>query len=415
MGSVETLAQKAKIASRKIATLSTETKNDLICKIADALIARSSEILAENKRDLEAAQENGVRSTMIDRLTLTEKRIADMANGAREVALLPDPIGEVLSERTLTSGVRLIQKRVPLGVIGIIFEARPNVTLDASILCLKAGNATVLRGGKEAIFSNLAITKVMRDVLCENGIDENAICLVSDTSRDSANEMMSLKGLIDVLIPRGGAGLIQAVVKNSCVPVIETGAGNCHLYVDKEADLTIAANVLVNAKCSRPSVCNAVETLLVHEAIAKEFLPKAAEALAPYQVELRGCEKTRTILTEIKTATEDDYATEYNDFILTVRVVPSLDSAIDHINQFGTMHSEAIITQNNGTAELFMNSVDAAAVYVNASTRFTDGFEFGLGAEIGISTQKMHARGPMGLREITSTKYYLFGNGQVRG
>jgi len=415
MGSVELLARNAKIASRKIAMLSTEEKNNLICKIADALIARSFEILEENKRDLEAAQENGVRPTMIDRLTLTEKRIADMANGAREVALLPDPIGEVLNERTLTSGVRLVQKRVPLGVIGIIFEARPNVTLDASILCLKAGNATVLRGGKEAFFSNLAITKVMRDVLRENGVDENAICLVSDTSRDSANEMMSLKGLIDVLIPRGGAGLIQAVVKNSCVPVIETGAGNCHLYVDKEADLTVAANVLVNAKCSRPAVCNAIETLLVHEAVAETFLPKAAEALSAYQVELRGCKKTCAILNGIKEATEEDYATEYNDFILTVCTVPSLDVAIDHINQYGTMHSEAIITQNPESAELFMNSVDAAAVYVNASTRFTDGFEFGLGAEIGISTQKMHARGPMGLREITSSKYYLFGNGQVRG
>lgn len=414
MGSVEQLAQKAKIASRKIAMLSSEAKNDLICKIADSLISRSSEILAENKRDLEAAQENGVRSTMIDRLTLTEKRVADMANGAREVALLPDPIGEVLNERTLASGVRLVQKRVPLGVIGIIYEARPNVTLDASVLCLKAGSATVLRGGKEAIFSNLAIARIMRDVLRENGVDENAICLVSDTSRDSANEMMSLKGLIDVLIPRGGAGLIQAVVKNSCVPVIETGAGNCHLYVDKDADLTVAANVLVNAKCSRPSVCNAIETLLVHEAVANEFLPKAAEALAPYQVELRGCEKTFALLPGIEEATEEDYATEYNDFILTVCIVPALDAAIDHINRYGTMHSEAIITENSDAAEHFMNAVDAAAVYVNASTRFTDGFEFGLGAEIGISTQKMHARGPMGLREITSSKYYLFGNGQVR-
>lgn len=415
MGSVEHLAQKAKIASRKIAMLSTETKNELICKIADALVTRSSEILAENKRDLEAAQENGVRPTMIDRLTLTEKRIADMATGAREVALLPDPIGEILNERMLTSGVRLVQKRVPLGVIGIIFEARPNVTLDASVLCLKAGSATVLRGGKEAIFSNLAIAGIMRDVLRENGVDENAICLVSDTSRDSANEMMSLKGLIDVLIPRGGAGLIQAVVKNSCVPVIETGAGNCHLYVDKDAKLDLATKVLVNAKCSRPSVCNAVETLLVHEAVANEFLPKAADALASYQVELRGCPKTCLILNGIKQASEEDYATEHNDFILTVRVVPSLDSAIDHINRYGTLHSEAIITENSETAEFFMNSVDAAAVYVNASTRFTDGFEFGLGAEIGISTQKMHARGPMGLREITSSKYYLFGNGQVRG
>lgn len=415
MGNVQILAEQAKIASRKIAFLSSACKNDLICKIADALEVNAAEILSENRRDLENAEKNGVRPTMIDRLRLTEARIKDMANGAREVALLPDPIGAVLEERVLTSGVKLVKKRVPLGVIGIIFEARPNVTLDAAVLCLKSGNATVLRGGKEAIFSNLAIANVMRSVLKENGIDPNAICLITDTSRDSANELMSLKGLIDVLIPRGGAGLIRSVVENARVPVIETGAGNCHLFVDSEADFTCATNVLVNAKCSRPSVCNAIETLLVHRQIAKEFLPLAQTALSAFNVELRGCPETCKILPNIVAATEEDYATEYNDFILTVRIVSDVDAAIEHINQFGTLHSEAIITQNEKTAEHFLNAVDAAAVYVNASTRFTDGFEFGLGAEIGISTQKMHARGPMGLCELTSCKYYLYGSGQTRG
>lgn len=415
MGTVQTLAEQAKVASRKIALLDSARKNDLICKIADALVANAETILSENRRDLENAEKNGVRPTMIDRLTLTEARIKDMANGAREVALLPDPIGSVLEERVLASGVKLVKKRVPLGVIGIIFEARPNVTLDAAVLCLKSGNATVLRGGKEAICSNMAIANVMRSVLEENGVDPNAICLISDTSRDSANELMTLKGLIDVLIPRGGAGLIRSVVENARVPVIETGAGNCHLYVDAEADFACAKDVLVNAKCSRPSVCNAIETLLVHKEIAKEFLPIAQTALVPYHVELRGCPETCNILSDITPAAEEDYATEYNDFILTVRVVPDLDTAIEHINQYGTLHSEAIITKNDETAEYFMNAVDAAAVYVNASTRFTDGFEFGLGAEIGISTQKMHARGPMGLCELTSCKYYLYGSGQTRG
>ena len=415
MGTVKSLAEGAKVASRQAALLSSEQKNDLICKIADALEANASMILSENQRDLEAAEQNGVRPAMIDRLRLTKTRIRDMANGAREVRSLPDPIGEVLEERVLSSGVQLLKKRVPLGVIGIIFEARPNVTLDASVLCLKSGNATVLRGGKEAINSNRAIVSVMRDVLSDNGVDPNTICLITDTTRESANELMSLKGLIDVLIPRGGAGLIRSVVENARVPVIETGAGNCHLYVDREADLSCAVNVAVNAKCSRPSVCNAIETLLVHEEIASEFLPIAQNALSEYNVELRGCPKTCEILSGIAKATEEDYATEYNDYILTVRIVPSVHDAISHINRYGTLHSEAIITKNMQTAETFMNMVDAAAVYVNASTRFTDGFEFGLGAEIGISTQKMHARGPMGLRELTSSKYYLYGSGQTRG
>ncbi len=415
MVTVKSLAEGAKVASRQTALLTSAQKNDLIFKIADALESNIDMILSENQRDLDTAEQNGVRPAMIDRLRLTEARIRDMANGAREVSKLPDPIGEVLEERVLTSGVKLMKKRVPLGVIGIIFEARPNVTLDASVLCLKSGNATVLRGGKEAINSNRAIVSVMRDVLSANGIDPNAICLICDTSRDSANELMSLKGLVDVLIPRGGAGLIRSVVENARVPVIETGAGNCHLYVDSEADLACGVKVAVNAKCSRPSVCNAIETLLVHEAVAVEYLSMMQAALAEYNVELRGCPKTCEILSGITQATEEDYATEYNDYILTVRVVSSLEEATAHINRYGTLHSEAIITKNLQTAETFMNTVDAAAVYVNASTRFTDGFEFGLGAEIGISTQKMHARGPMGLRELTSCKYYLYGSGQTRG
>ena len=414
MGVATELAKSAKIASRTVALLDSETKSALLCAIGDALIANTDQILAANQLDLAAAEANGVRPTMIDRLTLNGARIQSMAEGAREVAALPDPIGEVLEERTLENGLHLVKRRVPLGVIGIIFEARPNVTSDAAVLCLKSGNATVLRGGKEAIHSNLAIAEVMREVLAAHQVDPNAICLIPDTSRDSATELMGCKGLVDVLIPRGGKGLIQSVIQNAKVPVIETGAGNCHLYVDADADLTMATKILVNAKCSRPSVCNAIETLLVHKSIADVFLPQAAEALAPYHVELRGDPRTCSILPSALPATEADYETEYNDFILAIRVVLNPETAINHINQYGTMHSEAIVTKNDVVATRFQNEVDAAAVYVNASTRFTDGFEFGLGAEIGISTQKMHARGPMGLRELTSTKYTLYGTGQVR-
>lgn len=414
MQTVHALCEAAKAASREVALLSTEKKNELLLAIADAVLAQKDRLIAENARDLAAARENGMRASLIDRLTLTPERIAAMAEGARAVAALPDPIGATLSEITRPNGLRITKVRVPLGVIGIIFEARPNVTLDAAVLCLKSGNATVLRGGKEAIFSNIAIASVMRDVLRAHGVSPDAICLIEDTARSSANELMNQKGLVDVLIPRGGAGLIRAVVENAHVPVIETGAGNCHLYVDRAADLAMAAEVLTNAKCSRPSVCNAIETALVHRDVAAEFLPMLAQALAPYHVEIRGDAAVCKVLPEAKPATEDDWATEYNDFILAVRVVADVDEAIAHITRYGTMHSEAIITNDAQAAEKFLNSVDAAAVYVNASTRFTDGFEFGLGAEIGISTQKMHARGPMGLNELTSIKYLVRGTGQIR-
>ena len=414
MQTVHALCEAAKAASREVALLSTEKKNELLLAIADAVLAQKDRLIAENARDLAAARENGMRASLIDRLTLTPERIAAMAEGARAVAALPDPIGATLSEITRPNGLRITKVRVPLGVIGIIFESRPNVTLDAAVLCLKSGNATVLRGGKEAIFSNIAIASVMRDVLRAHGVSPDAICLIEDTARSSANELMNQKGLVDVLIPRGGAGLIRAVVENAHVPVIETGAGNCHLYVDRAADLAMAAEVLANAKCSRPSVCNAIETALVHRDVAAEFLPMLAQALAPYHVEIRGDAAVCKVLPEAKPATEDDWATEYNDFILAVRVVADVDEAIAHITRYGTMHSEAIITNDAQAAEKFLNSVDAAAVYVNASTRFTDGFEFGLGAEIGISTQKMHARGPMGLNELTSIKYLVRGTGQIR-
>ncbi len=414
MQTVHALCEAAKAASREVALLSTEKKNELLLAIADAVLAQKDRLIAENARDLAAARENGMRASLIDRLTLTPERIAAMAEGARAVAALPDPIGATLSEITRPNGLRITKVRVPLGVIGIIFESRPNVTLDAAVLCLKSGNATVLRGGKEAIFSNIAIASVMRDVLRAHGVSPDAICLIEDTARSSANELMNQKGLVDVLIPRGGAGLIRAVVENAHVPVIETGAGNCHLYVDRAADLVMAAEVLTNAKCSRPSVCNAIETALVHRDVAAEFLPMLAQALAPYHVEIRGDAAVCKVLPEAKPATEDDWATEYNDFILAVRVVADVDEAIAHITRYGTMHSEAIITNDAQAAEKFLNSVDAAAVYVNASTRFTDGFEFGLGAEIGISTQKMHARGPMGLNELTSIKYLVRGTGQIR-
>lgn len=414
MQTVHALCEAAKAASREVALLSTEKKNELLLAIADAVLAQKDRLIAENARDLAAARENGMRASLIDRLTLTPERIAAMAEGARAVAALPDPIGATLSEITRPNGLRITKVRVPLGVIGIIFESRPNVTLDAAVLCLKSGNATVLRGGKEAIFSNIAIASVMRDVLRAHGVSPDAICLIEDTARSSANELMNQKGLVDVLIPRGGAGLIRAVVENAHVPVIETGAGNCHLYVDRAANLAMAAEVLTNAKCSRPSVCNAIETALVHRDVAAEFLPMLAQALAPYHVGIRGDAAVCKVLPEAKPATEDDWATEYNDFILAVRVVADVDEAIAHITRYGTMHSEAIITNDAQAAEKFLNSVDAAAVYVNASTRFTDGFEFGLGAEIGISTQKMHARGPMGLNELTSIKYLVRGTGQIR-
>lgn len=413
MKTVLELCTAAKAASREVSLLSTEKKNKILCDIADAIIAGKDKLISENARDIAIAKENNMRESLIDRLTLTDARIEAMAEGARQVANLPDPIGTVLSENVRPNGINIKKVRVPLGVIGIIFESRPNVTLDAAVLCLKSGNATVLRGGKEAIYSNMAITSIMREVLSKNSVSPDAVCLIEDTSRTSANELMNMKGLVDVLIPRGGAGLIRAVVENAKVPVIETGAGNCHLYVDRAANLDMAVTILTNAKCSRPSVCNAVETALIHHDVADAFLPKLVEALAPYNVEIRGDEETSAII-PCTPADESDWETEYNDFILAVKIVPDINTAIEHITKYNTMHSECIITSDDEAATLFTNSIDAAAVYVNASTRFTDGFEFGLGAEIGISTQKMHARGPMGLEELTSIKYLIHGNGQIR-
>lgn len=415
MKSVTELAKAAKSAAPSIALASSEDKNKMICAIADAIIAGADELISANNIDLSRAEENGVRPAMLDRLRLDKARISAMAEGARQVAQLEDPIGEELENRTLKNGIQVSKVRVPLGVIGIIFESRPNVTLDAAVLCLKSGNSTVLRGGKEAIASNKAIVKIMRDAITSCGGNPDIVCLIEDTQRSSATELMNAKGLIDVLIPRGGAGLIRSVVENARVPVIETGSGNCHMYIDSDANLNMAVSVLKNAKCSRPSVCNAVETVLVNRAVAEAFLPQMAEALSECNVQLRACPDSLKILgTSAIAASDEDWATEYNDYILAVKLVDNVSQACEHIAQYGTMHSECIITENLKTAEEFLNSVDAAAVYHNASTRFTDGFEFGLGAEIGISTQKMHARGPMGLKELTSYKYRIVGNGQIR-
>ncbi|MDD5018778.1 MAG: glutamate-5-semialdehyde dehydrogenase, partial [Eubacteriales bacterium] len=379
--------------------------------IANALRDNAAYILDENKKDIENGRTKGTSGALLDRLALTPERIESMALGLENVAMLEDPIGEVLGTVKRPNGLTIGKKRVPLGVVGIIYEARPNVTSDAIGLCIKTGNAVVLRGGSDAINSNMAIVSVAGEAAYGAGLPEGALQLIDDTSREAAIYMMGLSGIIDVLIPRGGAGLIQSVVKNATVPVIETGVGNCHVYADDSADLKMALDIIDNAKTSRPSVCNAAETLLVHEAIARDFLPMVKDRLK--NVELRGCAKTRAII-GIKEATEDDYYTEYLDYILAVKVVQSLDEAIGHINKYGTKHSEAIVTTTYQNAETFLERVDAAAVYVNASTRFTDGNEFGFGAEIGISTQKLHARGPMGLKELTTIKYIIRGNGQIR-
>lgn len=407
------IAKNAKSASLKIGNLSCEKKNEALKEIANALIENTDKILAENEIDLKNAKENNIKTSMIDRLRLTKERIKGIAEGVLQVALLNDPIGEVLGMTKRPNGLTIGKKRVPIGVIGIIFEARPNVTVDAACLTLKTGNAVILRGGKEAIRSNIILTDIMRSALLKVGIPEDAINLIHDTDRETAREMMKLNGYIDVLIPRGGAGLIKSVVENATVPVIETGAGNCHIYVDSDADIDMACSILINAKVQRPSVCNACESLLIHKDIATAFIPKAFKALEENGVEIRGCERTKAIY-DVKPATDEDYYTEYNDLIISAKIVDNIDEAINHINTHNTKHSESIITKSYDNAQKFLNEIDAAAVYVNASTRFTDGFEFGFGAEIGISTQKLHARGPMGLNELTSTKYIIYGNGQIR-
>ena len=416
MSSLIEMGQKAKDAAVVLATLSTPAKNKALLASADALLAAKAEILAKNKADVDAAVEAGIKGAFIDRLTLTEARLADMAEGLRQVAKLDDPVGEVLSMKTLDNGLVIGQKRVPMGVIGIIFEARPNVAADAFGLCLKAGSAVILRGGKEAFQTNQAVICALRGALAAEGLPEDCVQMVPDTSRETANEMMRLNGYLDVLIPRGGAGLIQAVMQNATVPVIETGTGVCHVYVDKECrDLDKAVSVTYNAKMRRVSVCNAMETLLVHKDIAEVFLPRMLEKFRDEaKVEIRGCEHVREICPWAKEATEEDWSTEYDDYILSVKVVDSLRQAIDHINTYGTRHSESILTDDVRRAQEFLDRVDAAAVYLNAPTSFTDGGEFGFGAEIGISNQKLHARGPMGPEQLTTIKYQIFGDGQIR-
>ncbi len=408
------MGKKAKAASRILAVAGKKKDNALLA-IADALRNEREAIKAANAIDIENGRKAGLSDSLIDRLLLTDARIDGMALGCEQVAALRDPIGETLSGNVLANGLEVRKVRVPMGVIGIIFEARPNVTADAAALCLKAGSAVILRGGKEAINSNMSIAAVMREAVKNAGLPEDSIQLVEDTSRQSSIEMMGLSEYLDVLIPRGGAGLIRAVVENSKVPVIETGVGNCHVYVDESADIEMAADIVFNAKTSRPSVCNAIETVLVHKAIADKALPVIKARLDEKGVEIHGCERTRQILGDsVIPATEDDWYTEYLDLKLAIRVVDSLDDAMDHIAKYSSGHSECIVTENYENSRIFTAGVDSAAVYVNASTRFTDGGEFGLGAEIGISTQKLHARGPMGLNELTSMKFIINGNGQIR-
>jgi len=414
MSNLVEMGKKAKGAAVVLATLSTPVKNKALLASADAIMAAKDDILAKNKEDVDAALANGIKGAFIDRLTLTDARVADMADGLRQVAKLDDPVGEVLSMKKLDNGLVVGQKRVPMGVIGIIFEARPNVTADAFGLCLKAGSAVILRGGKEAFKTNHAVVNAIRSALAAEGLPEDCVQMVPDTSRETANEMMRLNGYLDVLIPRGGAGLINSVVQNSTVPVIQTGVGNCHVYVDESADFEKAAKIVINAKTQRPGVCNACESLLVHEKIAEAFLPEIGKALQDRKVEIRGDEMTQKLVDGSVPATEEDWGTEYADYILSTRVVKDIDEAIEHIRKYSTGHSEAIVTENYTNAQRFLNEVDAAAVYVNASTRFTDGGQFGFGAEIGISTQKLHARGPMGLKELTTTKYIIYGDGQIR-
>lgn len=412
MTSLNQIGKQAQIAARQLAILDTASKNKGLIAMADALIANQTAILTANKQDL--ANANEMPKKFLDRLMLNEQRITDMANGLRSIAQLSDPTAQIDRGWISADGLQIIQRRVPLGVIGIIFEARPNVTADAAGLTFKSGNAVILRGGKEALQTNLAIAKALREALTQSGLPADAIQMVSDPSHQSAQEMMNLTKYIDVLIPRGGRGLIQRVVKTATVPVIETGAGNCHVYVDRDADLEMATAIAVNAKVQRPSVCNAAEKLLIHRQVASTYLPVIAKALIKHGVQLRGDEAARKIVPKIIPVTAEDWDTEYNDLIMAVKVVDSLDAAITHINDHSTHHSETIITNNLERGRKFQEQIDSACVYVNASTRFTDGGMFGFGAEIGISTQKLHARGPMGLHQLTTIKYEITGNGQIR-
>lgn len=411
---MNTLGQQSKRAAQQLSQLESAEKNDCLMQMAQDLENSSNTILAANQQDLSRAKENGIPDPMIDRLRLTDERIKEMAEGIRQVASLPDPIGVVEKMWRTEDQLMVGQQRVPLGVIGIIFESRPNVTTDAASLCFKSGNTVILRGGKEAFYSNQALVELMQQTLRHSQLDPAMIQFVNDTSHDVANEMMRLNEYLDVLIPRGGAGLIQRVKNSATVPVIETGTGNNHVYVDHAAQLDMAISIVANAKAQRPSVCNAIETLLVHEDIASEFLPMIEEALTPHQVALRADSRAMSYLKHADLATEADWPTEFLDYILAIKVVASIDEAIEHINRFNSKHSEAIVTDSYHNGQRFLKEVDAAAVYINASTRFTDGFKFGFGAEIGISTQKLHARGPMGLEHLTSTKYIIYGDGQIR-
>ncbi len=414
MGDLQQLAKRARAAAAKLGTLTTETKDAALLAMADGLERESSAVLAANTKDMEEARGQGVTGALLDRLSLTEGRVKEMADGLREVAALRDPVGEVVDGWRLPNGLQVEKVRVPLGVVGIIYEARPNVTVDAAGLCLKSGNAVVLRGSSSAINSNAALVKILSEAASTAGLPGGCVQLVEDTERETARELMKLHGLIDVLIPRGGEGLIRTVVENSTVPVIETGVGNCHLYVDESADEAMALDILVNAKTQRPGVCNAVETLLVHREVASSFLPEAAGALGEKGVQIRADAEARALMPGSLEAVEEDWRTEFLDLVIAVKVVAGIDEAIEHINEFGSGHSDAIVTDDYGRAGRFTAEVDSAAVYVNASTRFTDGGQFGMGAEIGISTQKLHARGPMSLPELTTVKFVIHGSGQIR-
>lgn len=414
MKELHEIGKKAKIASKKLANASTHIKNNALKLAAEGLLKRSKEILEANETDLENAQVGGLKGAILDRLKLNEERIKGISDALLELIQLEDPVGEVLSMKQRPNGLKIGQKRVPIGVIGMIYESRPNVTADVFGLCIKTGNVVILRGGKEAFHSNYTIVSILREALTSAGLPADCVQLVQNTSRESAVALMKMNEYLDLLIPRGGAGLIQSVVMNSTVPVIETGVGNCHVYVDEFADREKAIDIVFNAKTHRPGVCNAAESLLIHASVVDSFLPGIAEKLREKSVEIRGDEKVCKLLPYAIPASEEDWGKEYLDYIISVKVVDSIDNAMDHIEKYGTMHSEAIITENYTNAQRFLDEVDAAAVYVNASTRFTDGFEFGFGAEIGISTQKLHARGPMGLKELTTTKYIIYGDGQIR-
>lgn len=412
---LENIGARAKAAQRKLALIGELKKDAALVLCAKRLVENSEKIIAQNETDLAAAKARGISDAMLDRLRLTDARIRSMAEGLEQVASLENPVGEVLSMKERPNGLLIGQKRVPLGVIGIIYESRPNVTADAFALCFKTSNAVILRGGSDAINSNKIICEILRGALGESGIPEDCVILIEDTARETATALMKLNDYLDVLIPRGGAGLIRSVVNNATVPVIETGTGNCHVYVDADADIDMAVSIIENAKTQRYGVCNACESLVIHSAAAAAALPAIAKMLAAHSVEIRGCERTRGIIPDAVPATEEDYKTEYLGPVISCKIVDSIDEAIEHINNCSTGHSEAIITHSYENSQRFLNEIDSAAVYVNASTRFTDGFEFGYGAEIGISTQKLHARGPMGLAALTTTKSIIYGNGQIRG